>query len=266
MFRAWFALLVLLCEIGSPTVSALESGRYFNGRRLAGATAHNATRLCLIILLVNLQNKLMRINRMVSVFRRRSLLIPFRKLLYRDEQPALTNAVLNALDLNGAAFICEHMKGVSLAGSSLRAALFCRSDLSHSSLVEVNLYLALFDRCKLNHARLNDSDLTLCHFKESQMDYCDLSRAILHGTRFHKASLCHANFAGANCFSSKGRLDFAGSDLRQASFRSVVFSYYSFRDCDLRGTDFSQTAFVFGVKKGDFEGALMDDRTLWPPE
>lgn len=98
--------------------------------------------------------------------------------------------------------------------------VFTQQDFSRQDLSDRHFRRCHFYQCDFRHANLRDASFEACHFIEpGAIEGCHFNFADLRDASFKACRLSLANFAGANCFGIE------------------------FRECDLKGANFSRSRF-----------------------
>ncbi len=118
-----------------------------------------------------------------------------------------TRRVLAGMNLCGAAFDNEDLRGADMSGANLELASFCGARLQGASFRGSNLHRAMLERCQLRGAtfsganaegaRFTGADLTDASFAGANIDGADFSGANVAGATFVGSNVDAACFAGA---------------------------------------------------------------------
>lgn len=115
---------------------------------------------------------------------------------------------------------------------------------------------AILSGIDLSKAKLERADLRGVQFRNSQ-----LVAAVLAGADLRGANLQYADLTAA---------DLRGADLRGARLAATSLAQADLRGADLRGADFAghganRVLWEGRIGSAQFEGALYDETTRWPP-
>jgi uncharacterized protein YjbI with pentapeptide repeats len=201
---------------------------------------------------------------MITIYTRRSLLCPIRRVLYRHDGRSFRNADLGELSLEHAQLRDLDMSQTTLAKACLDYSHFRGVRLTESNFDGASLYGAQMRYCDLSRCSFVNSRLTAAWFRHCTIDNARFVQAGLDGTHFCHTSLRHASFEGIITYIPKGWLNFYGCDLRYARFVSTHFVGNNFYRCDLRGTDFSSCVFHSDIDRARFCNVQIDEDTKWP--
>jgi uncharacterized protein YjbI with pentapeptide repeats len=132
----------------------------------------------------------------------------------------LSKADLREIRLEGGYLYPVDFSAANLSGANLRRAIFIDCSFQDADLSRTDLRDASFDACDFRGA----------NFYMARMDRCSITDAQATRTRFERAKLKKAIFAGvdlrrAELWAHYDRTIFAGCDLREASFDDLDFRH-----------------------------------------
>jgi len=182
----------------------------------------------------------------------------------------LTGGV-NAHGITGesASFALALMEGAQLSRANLTKSDFFLADLRRAHLWRATLtgssfILADLTGCQLTEANLTEADLSQANLRESVLDGAILIKAKLICTQLYDAAMTGADLTDADLTSAQLR----GAVLRNArmtrtKLADALLEAADLRGADLRGVDLSHAS---GLTRGQIVTALIDSRTLLPPD
>ncbi|MGE4130211.1 MAG: pentapeptide repeat-containing protein [Bdellovibrionales bacterium] len=144
-------------------------------------------------------------------------------------------------DLEKKTLINQDFNKLDLTGSRANQANLSRSRLTSTRFLMMSWPDGHFDQGVCHDSKFSHADMRGLKAKDSQWTDCQLDHVDLRGSRFYQAQMTGGSLSGA-----------------RLAYSALILS--TFRDVDLRGTDFTDAL----VSMNTWQGCVFDNTTQLP--